>query len=176
MLHHADAGGEDGRGRADDGDDAQRVGAAVEQRVATRDHVDACRDHRCRVNQRGDRRGAFHRVRKPDVQRNLRGFAGGAEDQQKSDGGENATVPFRVDADRVEDVAEVERTELANDEEHREQEAEVADAVDDEGLFAGVGGGVLLEVEADEQVGGKTDALPADEHEQEAFGEHQHQT
>ena len=31
----------------------------------------------------------------------------------------------------------------AIEQEHREQEAEVADAVDDEGFLAGVGGGVL---------------------------------
>ena len=55
------------------------------------------------------------------------------------------------------------------------EEAEVADAVDDEGLFAGVGGGVSLEVEADEQVGGEADALPADEEEQEARGEDEHE-
>ena len=72
-------------------------------------------------------------------------------------------------------VAEVERAEVRDEQEHREQEAEVADAVDDEGFLAGVGGGVLREVEADEQVGGETDALPADEQQQEAGGEHQHQ-
>ena len=33
----------------------------------------------------------------------------------------------------------------------------------------------LLEVEADEQVRGEADALPADEHQQEARGQHQHQ-
>ena len=32
------------------------------------------------------------------------------------------------------------------------QESEVADAVDDEGFLAGVGGGVLQEEEADQQV------------------------
>ncbi len=64
---------------------------------------------------------------------------------------------------------------MGDQQEHREQEAEVADAVDDEGLLAGVGGGVLLEVEADEQVGGETDALPADEQQQEARREDQHQ-
>ncbi len=175
VLHHADAGGEDCGGGADDGDDAESVGAAVEERVAARDHVDAGGDHRRRVNERGDRRGAFHRVGEPDVEGNLRGLAGGSEDEQKSDGGEDPAVPLGVDADRVEDVREVERTEVADDEEHREQETEVADAVDDEGLFAGVGGGVLLEVEADQQVRGETDALPADEQQQEAFGEDQHQ-
>ena len=33
----------------------------------------------------------------------------------------------------------------------------------------------LREVEADEQVRGETDALPADEHQQEVLGEHQRQ-
>ena len=72
-----------------------------------------------------------------------------------------------------EDVAEAEGAELGDEEEHGEQEAEVADAVDDEGFLAGVGGGVFLEVEADEQVGGETDALPADEEEEEVFGQDQ---
>src|SRR5439155_19856293 len=84
------------------------------------------------------------------------------------------SVPSGIHCDRVEDMSEIERAELADDEEHREQEAEITDAIDDEGLFPGVRGGVLLEVEADEQVRGETDALPADEHEQEAFGQHQH--
>ena len=60
---------------------------------------------------------------------------------------------------------------MGDEEEHGEEEAEVADAVDDEGFFAGVGGGVALEVEADEEVGGETDALPADEEEEEARAE-----
>ena len=55
------------------------------------------------------------------------------------------------------------------------QEAEVADAVDDEGLLARVGGGVLLEVEADQQVGGESDALPTHKHEQEVLRQHQRQ-
>ena len=62
---------------------------------------------------------------------------------------------------------------MVSSEEDADEEAEVADAVDDEGLFAGVGGGVALEVEADEQVGRETDALPADKHEQEVAGEDQ---
>ncbi len=77
--------------------------------------------------------------------------------------------------DGGEDVGEVERAEVADEEEHGEQEAEVADAVDDECLAAGVGGGGLLEVEADEQVRGEADAFPADEEQQEVGGEDQHQ-
>ena len=63
--------------------------------------------------------------------------------------------------------------EVGDEQEHRQQEAEVADAVDDEGFLAGVGGGVFLEVEADEQVRGEAHALPADEEQKEAAGQHQ---
>ena len=80
-LHDADGGGEERGGRADDGDDAEREGRAVEEDVAARDHVDAGGDHGGRVDERGDRRRAFHRVGQPDVEGNLRGLAGGAEDQ-----------------------------------------------------------------------------------------------
>ena len=52
---------------------------------------------------------------------------------------------------------------MGDKEEHGEQEAEVADAIDDEGFFAGVGGGILAEVEADEQVRRQAHAFPADE-------------
>ena len=64
---------------------------------------------------------------------------------------------------------------MRDQQEHGEQEAEVANAVDDEGFFAGVGGGVVREVEADEQVGGEADAFPADEQQQEVLGEDQGQ-
>ncbi len=73
------------------------AGAQVEEDVAARDHVDARRDHGGGVDERGDRRGAFHRVGQPDVERDLRGLAGGAEDEQEGDGGEPAgAVPLRV--------------------------------------------------------------------------------
>ena len=71
------------------------------------------------------------------------------------------------------DLAEGERAEVGQQQEDSDEEAEVADAVDDEGFLAGVGGGVALELEADEQIGGETDALPADEHEQDVAGEDQ---
>ena len=84
--------------------------------------------------------------------------------------------PVRGEAAMLrEDGVEVERAVVGDQEEHGEQEAEVADAVDDEGFFAGVGGGVLGEVEADEQVRGEADALPAYEEQEEARGEDQDQ-
>ena len=72
-------------------------------------------------------------------------------------------------------VVKSERAEVGDQQKHREQEAEVADAVDDEGLLAGVGGGVTREIKADEQVGGETHTLPADEEQQETGRKHKHQ-
>ena len=163
------------RWRADDRDDDQRDRRAVEDRVRARDHVDAGGDHGGRVDQGGDRRGAFHGVRQPDVERDLRGFAGGAEDQQQRDGGEESAAARSgcCGACLAEDVGEVERAEVRDQQEHAEQEAEVADAVDVKAFLPASRGGVLLEVEADQQVRGEAHAFPADEHQQEVVGQHQ---
>ncbi len=67
---------------------------------------------------------------------------------------------------RIEEALEVERAEGHEQQEHGEEEAEVTDAVDDERLLAGGRAPVLLEVEADQQVGAEPDAFPADEQHQ----------
>ena len=171
VLDDAEGGGEEGGEGSDDGDDAEGEGGAVEEGVGAGDHVDARGDHGCGVDEGGDGGGAFHGVGEPDVEGDLGGLAGGADDEEEGDGGEEATVPGRVRGDLREDFGEGEGAEVGDEKEHREKEAEVADAVDDEGFFAGVGGGVLLEVEADEEVGGEADAFPTDEQEEEARGE-----
>ena len=56
-----------------------------ENRARPRHHVDAGRDHGRGVDQRGDRRRTGHGVRQPDVQRNLRRLAAGADQQQQAD-------------------------------------------------------------------------------------------
>ena len=71
------------------------------------------------------------------------------------------------------DLAEGERAEVGQQQKHADEEAEVADAVDDEGLLARVGCGGLLELEADEQVRRQAHAFPADEHQQGVAGQHQ---
>ena len=60
--------------------------ALDEQRVRAGDEVDARVDHRGRMDEGGDRGGALHRVRQPDVERELGALAHGAgEDQQGHD-------------------------------------------------------------------------------------------
>ena len=136
-----------------------RVGRGGKQRRAAGDHVDAGRDHRGRVDQGADGRGAFHRVGQPDVQRELGALAAGAEHQQQADrrgrrrrrrtapdrpaaSGRERPASSSPSADRV---VEIERAVGRPDQEHAQGEAEVADAVDQERLLAGRGRRGLLD-------------------------------
>jgi cobalamin biosynthesis protein CobT len=70
-------------------------------------------------------------------------------------------------------LREVESAECFEKQKHAEHEAEVANAIDDEGFFAGVGGGLFEELETDEQIAGEPDAFPPDEEENVVCGEDQ---
>ena len=74
-----------------------------------------------------------------------------------------------------EDRFEIDRAEQHEDAEDAEREAEVADAVDDEGLDRGGVGRRLLVPEADQQIGRQTHAFPAEEHLQQVVRRDQHQ-
>ena len=70
---------------------------------------------------------------------------------------------------------EIKGAEGPEDEEHRHQQAEVTDAVDDKGFAGGVAvfpafGRFFVPPEADQQKGAEADAFPADEHHQEVVG------
>ncbi len=72
-------------------------------------------------------------------------------------------------------VREIQRAKRAEDQQHAEQESEVADAIHPEGFVSGIGGGLFQEEEADQQVAAQSHAFPADEHQQVVGGQHQHQ-
>ena len=90
VLGEGDRRGHEGGEGADDGHDQHRGFGADEDRVAAGAHVDAGGDHRRRVDQGGDRGRAFHRVRQPDVQRELGALAAGADEEQDADQGHRA--------------------------------------------------------------------------------------
>ena len=131
---------------ADDGDDRQRHRRVAEEHRVAPDHVDARGHHRRGVDQRGDRRRAFHRVGQPDVERNLRRLAGGAEEQQQRRDRQRAERRSRARSagDRARDSWKSSVPNVAKSSSIAEEEPEVADAVDDEGLLAGVGRRLLL--------------------------------
>ena len=53
---------------------------------------------------------------------------------------------------------------------HASDEAEIAHAIDDECLLAGIGGALLVEVETDQQIGTEAHAFPTHKHQQEIVG------
>ena len=134
------------------------------------------------MDQGGDGRRALHGVGQPGVQQELRRLAHGAHEQQEAQRRQDVDlVPEeqeRLPGDRgrgVEHLLQADGAEHRKDAEDAEREAEVADAVDDEGLDGrGVGGRAVVP-EPDQQVGEEADALPAKEHLHEVVGRHQHQ-
>ena len=81
VLDDAQKAHEQGRDRANDDDEVQGHVRALKERRHARDHEDPRRDHGGGVDQRRDRRWAFHGVRQPHVQRKLRRLAHGTNEQ-----------------------------------------------------------------------------------------------
>ena len=118
------------------------------------------------MDQGGDRRGTFHGVREPDVKWNLGGLAAGADEQEQSGRGDDGIADGKVSAARqVRNFGEAQRAKVPGDGEHAQQEAGVADAVDDECLIGGGAGRLTMEIESDQQIRTQAHALPSHKHE-----------
>ena len=141
--------------------------------MAARHHVDARRHHRRGVDERGDRGRSLHGVGQPGVERDLRALSSCTEEEQQRRGGDRHRSPRERERRRVEDVAEVQAAAPHEQDQHAEQEPEVAHAVHDERLLPRLGGSRPLVPEADQQVRAQAHAFPAHEHEQEVVGQHQ---
>jgi len=84
VLHHGDRCRHQRGQRANHRYGGHRGGRQREQHVRAHDHVDAGGDHGGGVNERADRRGAFHGVGQPDVQRELGALAAGPHHEQQT--------------------------------------------------------------------------------------------
>jgi hypothetical protein len=141
--------------------------APIVAAVHARDQVDAGRDHGGGVDEGGDRRRALHGVREPGVQRDLGGLREGADEEEDEPRGQRAVVRGEVPGGRVEGAQEVQRVRVAEDDEGAQDEADVADHVDDERLDARRRRRRAPVPERDEQVGRGADEGPADDEQQE---------
>ena len=100
----------------------------------------------------------------------------GADEEQQADRrGDRRRTPPGARWPAAKTFAEIGGAEGVEDQEDAEDEAEVADAVDDERFLAGVGGEVLVVVEADQQVRAEPDSFPSDEHHHVVRSEHEQQ-
>ena len=123
---------------------AWAVGRQLEQRRQPRHHEHAGGHHGGGVDERGDRRRALHGVGQPGVQQELRRLAHRAHEQQQTDDRQRVDVQAQEvkgladEARRLrEDGVEIDRAGEREDRENAERKAEIADAVDDEGLDRG---------------------------------------
>ena len=174
-LLQPDRGGEQRGERSRAGDDGARDRGQGEQHGAAGHQIDAGRHHGGGVDQRRNGGRALHGVREPRVQGDLRRLAGAPEKQEQRDRGDRPVARAERGGCPGEDRREVERARVAEDEQHRHQEPEVPDAVDDERLEPRVGVDLFVEPEADEQVGAQPHPFPPDEHHGEARAEHERQ-
>jgi len=142
------------------------------------------------MDQRGDRRRAFHRVRQPGMQTKLRRLPARPHEQKQTNAGnrfgrreghpqegEDFAIGFRRHDSRncCEDIIESQRTRQDEDAENPECKAKVTDPVHDEGLDCRGIRARLLIPEADQQIGRETDPFPAEEHLNQVVGGYQHQ-
>ena len=182
VLDEADGGREEGRDGADDDDEFLGMRRQLEHGRQAGDHEDAGRHHGGGMDEGGNRCRAFHGVGEPGVQQELRRLAHGTHEEQQAEHRQRIRLPSQ-ELHRLsghaggggEDGVEVDRLEDEEAAEDAEREAEVAHAVDDEGLHGGGAGAVALVPETDEQVGREAHAFPAEEHLDEVVGRHQHE-
>ena len=128
-----------------------------------------------------DRGWAFHGIRQPDVQRELRRFTDGADEEQQTDQARRRKAQKSawnsckcVQCLFGENLTEGQRTggevKIGNAQQHEY----VANAGGHECFHRRVAGGGFRKPEADQQVGTQAHDLPAHEEGQQVIGDHQH--
>src|SRR5215470_17348623 len=134
------------------------------------------------MDQRRYRRRALHGIWQPGMEQELRRLAHGAHEQKKADqrqGVDMKAQELHGLADLVGRRGEyrvvLDGVEQGENREDAKREAEIADAVDDEGLYRGRVSRRLVIPEADQEIGRETDALPAEEELEKIVGRHQRQ-
>ena len=91
------------------------------------------------MNESRDRRWAFHRIRQPDVEWNLGGFSRSTDHEQNTNRGQQSHAHrpvLEAALHSSEDLREIERAKVLDHQEQSDEKTKVADAVDDERLFA----------------------------------------
>jgi hypothetical protein len=169
-LHKGDEPGDEERHGPEHPGELAHVDGELEERARACDQVDPGGHHRRRVDEGADRRRALHRVRKPGVERDLRRLGHGTAEEPERDEHRERRVVAEGLGRGGEDGLEVERADLLNEDEEREDEGRIADRVHDERLLAR-GHGLAPPVPViDEQVRREADHAPAGQEQEQVPG------
>ncbi len=176
FLRHGNQRSKDRSQGADPGHYLKRAAGNAHERIHTRYQVHARGHHGCRVNQGAYRRGAFHRIRKPDVKRQLARFANrSAEDQQRNAGcnargqlGESGLLH----ASRAV-IIKQQRARLSVEPHHSQQQAKVPHPRGKERLFCRCSRRRPFIPEPNQQVRRQPHNLPTHKQQQQAVGDQQ---
>ena len=131
--------------------------------MRARDHVHAGGDHRGGVDERGDGRGAFHRVGQPDIERKLRAtFRVAPTNSSSAIGGQNAGSPMLETsvAPRRGDVGELERAEVPDEQNMPSRKPKSPMRLTMNAFLPALAGRTCVELEADQQVASRVPRLP----------------
>ena len=145
-----------------------------------RHHKDTRRHHGRRVDQCGDRCGAFHGIWQPSMQRELRRLTHGTNEQ--ANGGHRDQRPIGARQSLRgkfwqlgKDFSVVQRAGIGSNQANTQDETKVTYTVDQECLHVGKRGRGLLVIEANQQVRHQAHRFPAKEQLQQVVTHHQHQ-
>ncbi len=168
VLRNRNRGGKESREATEQGNDNR--GIRRQNRKETSGHVNTGSHHRRRVNQCTDGRGAFHRIRQPHMERELRRLADGAAEETKA---RNRQRGLRHSSRRhgVKNAGQVRRSRVHEEYHDPNEESRIANPVHDEGFLARIGCRILLVPETDQQVRTKADELPSHVNENETVGQ-----
>ena len=180
VLDDAQEAHEQGRDGTNHHDEVQSSFRQLEQRRHAGHHENSCSDHGSRVNQGRDRCRAFHRVWQPHVQRELRRFAHGANEQANAnDSDQHPRSARQCEGTQVGSFGKcfcvVQGARISGNEANAQNKSEVTHTVDQEGFHVGKNGGRFVEPKANQQIRHQTHSFPAKEQLQHVVAHDQHQ-
>ena len=141
--------------------------------MSTCNQIDTGGNHRRSVDQRGDRRRTCHRVSKPCLQRQLRGFTHRTAQQHQGCPHQHVVTICKVSRRQFHHFAEVQRAQLVVEDKQCEGEEHVTHTDHDEGFHCRSTILRIGVIETDQQIGAQAHAFPAEVHQQQVVGKHQ---